>query len=147
MDGPLGEKTVFSTPATGSMTTAGVACMAICQEGLWRSRKFKGGDRKKSRDSVRDGLAWMQVHFTVTENPGHPRKAHHMYYLYGLERMGMLTGTRWLGTHDWYKAGADLLLERQTPIHGGWGNHVNTSFGILFLKRATRGADTVVLTD
>ena len=145
--GPLGENTVFTTPATGSMTTAGIACMAICQEGLWRSRKFKGSDRKKSRDSIRDGLAWMQVHFTVTENPKHPKKAHHLYYLYGLERMGMLTGTRWLGAHDWYKQGADLLLTKQDPERGGWGTHVDTSFAVLFLKRATRSTDTVVLTD
>ena len=146
-DGPMGEKTLWAVPATGSMTTAGIACMAICQEGLWRTRRFKGGDRKRSRESIRDGLAWMQKHFTVTENPGHPNQAHHLYYLYGLERMGMLTGTRWLGSHDWYKEGADLLLARQDPARGGWGTHVLTSFGILFLKRATRSTDSVVLTD
>jgi len=146
-NGPLGENTLWNVPATGSMTTAGIACLAICQEGLWRTRKFKGNDRKKSRDAIRDGLAWMQARFTVTENPDHPRKAHHLYYLYGLERMGMLTGTRWLGGHDWYKEGADLLLAMQHATHGGWGRHVDTSFGILFLKRATRGRDTVVLTD
>ncbi len=147
MDGPLGKQTLWAKPATGSMTTAGVACMAICQEGLWRTRKFKGADRKKSRDSIRDGLAWMQKNFSVTANPGHPNKAHHMYYLYGLERMGMLAGVRWLGTHDWYKEGADLLLQRQDVVRGGWGAHVGTAFGILFLKRATRGTDIVVLTD
>ena len=145
-NGPLGENTVWSNPATGSMTTAGVACVAICQEGLWRSRAFKGADRRRSRDAVRDGLAWMQEQFTVTENPGHPAKAHHRYYLYGLERMGMLTGHRWIGRHDWYKEGADLLLATQDPSFGGWGDQVETSFGILFLKRATRGARTVVVT-
>lgn len=146
-NGPLGENTLWATPATGSMTTAGVACMAICQEGLWRTRRFKGSDRKKSRDSIRDGLAWMQKHFTVTENPHHPRGAHHLYYLYGLERMGMLTGTRWVGEHDWYREGADLLLARQDAARRGWGSNVDTSFAMLFLKRATRGRDTVVLTD
>ncbi|MDA1194306.1 MAG: hypothetical protein O2894_03910 [Planctomycetota bacterium] len=59
----------------------------------------------------------------------------------------MLTGTRWVGEHDWYKLGADLLLERQNVVWGGWGNHVETSFGILFLKRATRRGDSVVTTD
>ncbi|MDJ0522086.1 MAG: hypothetical protein QNJ90_08440 [Planctomycetota bacterium] len=146
-DGPLGEKTLWTHPETGSMTTAGVACVAICQEGLWRSRRFKGADRKKSRDSIRDGLAWMQEHFSVTGNPGHPRNAHHLYYVYGLERMGMLTGRRWLGEHDWYRKGADMLLERQAPSLGSWGDHVHTSFGILFLKRATRARDRVVTTD
>jgi hypothetical protein len=146
-NGPLGENTVWGRPATGSMTTAGIACVAICQEGLWRSRRFGGRDRKKTRSSIRGGLAWMQENFTVTENPGHPNKAHHMYYVYGLERMGMLTGRRWIGTHDWYKEGADLLLGSQDAVRGGWGRHVDTSFGILFLKRATRKRDIVVTTD
>ncbi|MDA1194307.1 MAG: hypothetical protein O2894_03915 [Planctomycetota bacterium] len=61
-NGPLGEATVWENPATGSMTTAGIACMAICQEGLWRTRKFKGSDRKKSADSIRDGLDADAVH-------------------------------------------------------------------------------------
>jgi hypothetical protein len=147
MNGPLGERTLWANPPTGSMTTAGIACMVICQEGLWRTRKFKGADRKKSRGAIRDGLAWMQKNFSVTTNPGHPNKRHHMYYLYGLERMGMLAGVRWLGTHDWYKEGADLLLQRQDVVRGGWGRNVATAFGILFLKRATRGTDIVVLTD
>ncbi len=146
-NGPLGENTVWNNPVTGSMTTAGIACIAICQEGLWRSRRFKGTDRKKSRAAIRGGLAWMQENFTVTENPGHPHKAHHMYYVYGLERMGMLTGRRWIGMHDWYKEGADLLLESQDHVRGGWGGHVKSSFGILFLKRATRKRDIVVTTD
>lgn len=144
-NGPLGEKTVWSNPATGSMTTAGVAGVAICMEGLWRSRKFRGADRKRAREAIQDGLAWMQTRFTVTENPGHPRKRHHLYYLYGLERMGMLVGRRWLGTHDWYKEGADVLLEMQQGGLG-WGQHVPTSFAVLFLKRATRKMDTPVIT-
>ncbi len=146
-DGPAGEKTLWLQPATESMTGAGVACVAICQEGLWRSRRFSGQDRKKSMDAIRNGLAWMQENFSVTENVGHPKKAHHMYTVYGLERMGMLTGRRWLGDHDWYKEGADMLLQRQDGVAGGWGRHVTTAFGILFLKRATRRRDMVVTTD
>ena len=72
--------------------------------------------------------------------------AAHLYDLYGLERMGMLTGRRWLGAHDGYKLGADVLLSAQQP-NGGWGNHVQTSYAVLFLKRATRPSETVVTTD
>ena len=137
-NGPLGEKTVPTQPATGSMTTAGVACVAICREALWRSRRFGGKLRKLTSRSMRDGMAWLQANFSVTTNPGHPKGSHHLYYLYGLERMGMLADRRFIGSHDWYKQGADLLLEKQTAA-GAWGNHVPTSFAILFLKRATRG--------
>jgi hypothetical protein len=137
-DGPLGEKTVPTSDATGSMTTAGVACVAICREALWGSRRFNGKLRKRTSRSMRDGMAWLQVHFSVTTNPGHPAGSHHLYYLYGLERMGMLADRRFIGSHDWYKEGAELLLSKQTAA-GAWGNYVPTSFAILFLKRATRG--------
>ncbi|MDJ0975853.1 MAG: hypothetical protein QNJ98_15440 [Planctomycetota bacterium] len=145
-DGPLGEKTVPTWPATGSMTSAGIACVAICSEGLWRSRSFKGKDRREAARSIRDAVAWLYRNWSVKQNPGHPRKAHHLYYLYGIERMGMLTDRRFVGLHDWYKEGADLLLSLQNAGNGGWGNHVNTSFAILFLKRATRGSDRVQTT-
>ncbi len=136
--GPAGENTVPTMPATGSMTTAGVCSVAICMEGMWRSRKFSGTERKKANDAIRDGLAWLQQNFTVEKNPGHPNMRHHFYYLYGLERMGMLTDRRWIGSHDWYKEGADLLLARQREPFGGWaGGAVQNAFAVLFLKRAT----------
>jgi hypothetical protein len=134
-NGPLGESTVPVIAPTGSMTVSGLAGLAIAREGLWRTRRFTGKDRKQVDDSVRDGLAWMQVNFDVKTNPG-AAAANHLYYLYGLERMGMLVERRWIGTHDWYKEGADLLLETQGN-DGAWGDHVQTSFAVLFLKRAT----------
>lgn len=144
-NGPLGENTVPVDPTTGSMTTAGIASILICREGMWSTRRFRGQGRRKSEEAVRDGLAWLQEHFTVEHNPG-LENAHHLYYLYGLERAGMLAGRRWLGTHDWYKEGADLLLGKQDS-NGAWGDHTLTSFAILFLKRATkRTRDTPVVT-
>jgi hypothetical protein len=52
-------------------------------------------------------------------------------------------GIRFVGTHDWYREGADALLEEQKPS-GEWpagggaeNRYVQTSFALLFLKRAT----------
>lgn len=134
-DGPLGKATEPTQPATGSMTTSGLAGLVICREGLWKTRRFTGRDRKAVEDALRDGLAWMQERFDVADNPGAPGQ-NHLYYLYGLERLGMLVERRWLGTHDWYREGADLLLSLQRE-NGSWGDHVETSFAVLFLKRAT----------
>ncbi len=36
-----------------------------------------------------------------------------MYYLYAMERVGRLTGQRFIGGIDWYRAGADYLLKIQ----------------------------------
>ena len=37
----------------------------------------------------------------------------HYYYLYGLERAGILYDTNMIGKHDWYLEGAKLLLDAQ----------------------------------
>ena len=90
--------------------------------------------------------------FTVTDNPVVPPAPAmwHYYYLYGLERVGSLTGVRWVGKNDWYRLGADHLIGAQTK-DGGWQSAamagkpadnteseiVQTCFALLFLKRAT----------
>ena len=124
-------------PATGSMTTAGAAGLIICQSELWKTRKFTAEQRAETRVAVRDALAWMQENFDVTQNP-HAGDQALFYYLYGLERMGILAHTRFLGKWDWYLEGAEFLLHEQEP-DGSWqgGDLVDTCFGLLFLKRAS----------
>lgn len=61
-----------------------------------------------------------------------------IYYLYGLERTGRLSGLSFRGEQDWYRNGAALLLARQSPADGSWkGNNpvVATSHALLFLSR------------
>ena len=127
-------------PVTGSMTTAGLAGVAICMDELWPSRAFTPVLRKRARRSIRDAVAWMQENFDVTRNPGEPEGGWHTYYLYGLERAGVLTRARYLGRWDWYKHGADYLLERQRS-DGSWKREgdvfLDTSFALLFLERST----------
>jgi hypothetical protein len=133
-------------PSTGSMTTAGAAGLMICQSELWKSRKFGAEQRAETRIAVRDALAWMQENLDVSGNPrGSP--VWHYYFLYGLERMGILAHTRFLGKTDWYKEGADYLLYEQEP-DGAWdaGQTVNTCFGLLFLKRASFRVSNPVIT-
>jgi hypothetical protein len=127
-------------PVTGSMTTAGMAGVAICQDELWPSRKFTPAMRKRSRRAIRDAMAWLQDNFDVARNPGEPEGAWHYYYLYGLERAGILSRSRFMGKYDWYKQGADFLLERQRS-DGSWLREgdvfIDTAFAVLFLKRST----------
>lgn len=131
---------------TGSMTTAGIAGLLICQSELWQSRSFSGKLRQTTRDAVRDAFAWMQKHYAVHRNPqaGH---RHHYYYLYGLERAGILAHARFIGRHDWYEDGALLLLDAQSS-NGSWrrGALVDTCFALLFLKRATFRTGTPAIT-
>jgi hypothetical protein len=139
--------TTGDTRPTASMTTAGLTVLVICQQRLWRARGFGGRERAEVRRGVRDAMAWLQVHFAVDTNPG-GADAWHFYYLYGLERAGVLGRFRFLGTHDWYREGAELLVSWQEP-DGSWPTPqrgVDTCFALLFLKRATSRMRAPVIT-
>ncbi len=130
-------------PAYGSMTAGAVGSLAIYDHIL--------GVDWKTDASLRDGLAWLGTKFSVTENVGpcqHGGKPQtfYYYYMYALERAGMLLDVRDIGGHDWYREGARVLLAAQRP-DGAWNvadkymHHLpawDTCFAILFLKRATR---------
>jgi hypothetical protein len=115
----------------GSMTAGAVGALCILDYIL-------GQDWRQDKD-VLEGLQWINKNFSVTENPGLGSK-HYYYYMYGLERAGMLFGTETIGTHRWYREGAEQLLKDQAS-NGSWDNAIDTCFAILFLKRATRRLD------
>jgi hypothetical protein len=140
----------WQTQATGSMTTSGVASLVICKAKLegsgWHSKR-----KDKIRQAIRDGMGWIAHHFSVTENPG-PLNCWKYYYLYGLERSGVLCLARKIGEHFWYEEGGKHILETQQGDgswpggSGGGGQGVQgfeygptwpTCFAILFLKKAT----------
>jgi hypothetical protein len=122
----------------GSMTTSGVAALMVAKVGIEETGTYAKW-QKKVDQGIRDGCAWLAHNFAVDTNPA--RGGYHFYYLYGLERGGVLTLTRMLGKHDWYEEGANFLLGTQKP-GGSWNDGVNsdqvcTCFALLFLKKAT----------
>lgn len=141
----------------GSMTAGAVGSLAICGYIL--------GEKNPRREiAVLRGLEWLGREFTVTGNPGpseHVPDTGWMvgYFLYALERAGMLCGVETIGGHRWYAEGANELLKRQggdgswlSPSpHGDRSREINTvwdtCFAILFLKRATRPLQDVASTD
>lgn len=121
--------------ATGTMTTAGVSVLKICEIGL--GRRLGRRDRKRIEIAMDMGLNWLDAHFSV-RNPQQPNKGggRLFYYLYGMERVGALTRRETFGPHRWYLEGARLLLKRQKK--GSWGRATHEScFALLFLRRAT----------
>ena len=130
------------TPGTGSMTAGGVSSLVLCRSELAGTPGYDGKLDARAEQGIWDGIAWLGSRFTVSENPG-PRDAPApvpgklYYYLYGLERAGVLSGIPWTGEHDWYREGAAWLLDHQEPS-GDWaGGLVETCFSLLFLQRAT----------
>ena len=128
---------ILRTHSSGSMTVGAVGALSIYHYIL--------GKPWKADLDILEGLRWCGDNFTVTENAGRGQ-GYHYYYLYGMERMGILYGTDHLGTHDWYREGAEFLVKDQNA-DGSWGGakekgrtgpEVDTCFAILFLRRATK---------
>jgi hypothetical protein len=99
-------------PAYGSMSAGAVGAVCIYDAIL--------GTNWKKDKSVADGMAWLDKNFSVADNP-HKGKYFHYYYLYAIERAGMLYDTPLIGAHDWYLEGANRLLDDQRA-DGSWGS-------------------------
>lgn len=125
---------------TGSMTAAGVGTLALCEMHLRLADELDPALAERMAEGRRGGLEWLDAHFAVDTNP--KSGAWLYYYLYGLERMGGLTGVREIGEHDWYQEGARYIVDEQDE-DGGWVDGTDlsdTCFAVLFLKRATADA-------
>lgn len=123
---------------TGSMTTAGIAIAALSIEALQGDSRF-GTTRQRGEKLLDRAWSWLEEHFAVDGNPLGTREvvgANHLYYLYGLERVGAIGERKQIGTHDWYPEGARHLVRTQRD-DGRWFNPDATSFALLFLRRAT----------
>lgn len=134
---------------TGSMTAAGVASLIICgnqvNESLESGYSAGGAARRcgqyRQHPAVAKGLNWLGKHFSAKRNPKH--NSWHHYWLYGVERAGILTGLKYFGEHDWYREGAEHLVNSQGggffAAAGAWNRSViDTSFALLFLSKGRR---------
>jgi hypothetical protein len=145
-------------PGTGSMTCAGVASLVIASGRVGQSDAEVNGDRieccgvQKSNERTDKALAWLGSTFTVHNNPatGDVGGGWLFYYLYGIERVGRLTGQRFLVNrngepHDWYREGAAMFVNIQQPTGIWQGGNVTesepligTSFALLFMSKGRR---------
>ncbi|HSQ56370.1 MAG TPA: HEAT repeat domain-containing protein, partial [Gemmata sp.] len=69
---------------------------------------------------------------------------HDLYFLWSVERVGVIYGLDKIGGVDWYEAGAQTLVHMQSQDgswSGSYGSEVCTSFAILFLCRANLARD------
>lgn len=132
----------------GSLTLAGIAAVAICEYYLGTKEPLKVA-------SVQRGMGWMARRLDFDENPMVDRshvidpKAWHYYYLYSIERTGIILNTEKFGDREWYTGGAQWLIRNQAS-NGSWSTGVSlqwkaagnmlvpdTCLAILFLTRST----------
>lgn len=124
----------------GSMSGAGLSSAAIAREALRRAGKLDAELEAKTRNEIRDGVAWFLENWSVIRNP--KNGGWYYYYLYSVEKAMETAGVEKLGPHEWWREGAAQLLaveDSQPTKKGSWngGNLEDTSFALLFLNRAT----------
>lgn len=115
--------------STRAMTAAGLASLFIVDLYI-----HNGVHLNPHHDTnIQNGLIWLAKHFKTSGN---------MYYLYGIERVGLASGLRKLGSLNWYRAGASLIMHQQSKS-GVWTGYVlgqptdavSTAYALLFLAR------------
>ncbi len=128
----------------GSMTAAGVASLIVCKSELENNPVYEKKFAAQVEKAIRDGCAWLADRFRADANPG-AEPDWLFYWLYTLERAATLAGTERLGPHDWYSAGAEVILKAQKDdghFEEGTkgeldGNLAGSCLALLFLKRST----------
>ena len=134
---------------SGSMTVAGISSLVITEQMVRNDKEGLNPDgtpnccgNLQQDDAIERACRWLGRNFAVGHNPG-AGEQWLLYYLYGLERAGRLSGRRFFGEgvdkHDWYREGAEFLVDRQDPVTGSWrGNDEalrSSAFALLFLSK------------
>ncbi|MDE0862217.1 MAG: DUF4159 domain-containing protein [Rubripirellula sp.] len=133
---------------SGSMTCAGIASVIIAGSRLDSdvgSNQIQCcGANTADEQAIEKGIQWLGSKFTLETNPGGDSMTY-FYYLYAVERVGRLSGRRFIGEHDWYREGAEYLINIQDKFQGFWSNvgamesgNIATSFALLFLSKGKR---------
>ncbi len=122
--------------STRSMTAAGLASLYVVDQ-----YRHTGVHLNPHNDkNIQAGLRWLGSHIRTQDN---------LYYLYGLERVGLASGLRHIGKSNWYLSGAKTIMKIQDRTSGAWKGSVlgapsavvPTSYALLFL---TRGLNPII---
>jgi hypothetical protein len=112
---------------TINMTCAGLASMLVTHEYIEPVVLQGHVGREPYNVPIKKGLNWFETgNNGVNVNGG--------YGTYGVERVGLASGFKFFGQHDWYRELSLRLIKAQKP-DGGWNDVVNTSYYLLFLAR------------
>ncbi|MFY7891683.1 MAG: DUF4159 domain-containing protein [Pirellula sp.] len=134
----------------GSMTCAGIASMLILEDAsATQDARAQGNQIQCCTQGAAEAydleksLRWLADNFSVTQNPG--SAAWYMYYMYGLERVGRLSGQRFIGQHDWYREGCDAIVGPKnsrlmgvTQGSAGIESAAARAMALLFLSKGKR---------
>jgi hypothetical protein len=127
------------------MTVAGIASLLVTEDYLDSAQQQppKRGEKIRNQPfnpALTRGLAWLEIEDNSVKilDSG---TLFVSYNLYGLERVGLASGFKYFGKHDWYRELAARVIPVQFP-NGAFGRQptgydavVETAFTTLFLAR------------
>ncbi len=139
LDGSWLYNTVENSSAWPSMTAAGLLGLAMAHGADLNTQQKPLDD-----PAIKRGLAMLAREIDRTGDPRGPD----YYFLWSLERVGVLYNLKKIDGKDWYAWGCKVLLPRQ-QADGSWkdggyyGNTpvLDTCFVLLFLKQANLARD------
>jgi len=129
--------------SSAGMTAAALSTLLLCREQIALDKEPlpEGLD-----DRIKSAFDSLGAGFDVSMNRMHSEKPgpYHYCYLYGVERVGVISGRNEIGGVSWYLRGARYLVDEQEK-GGRWVDRrcmdpqdvLGTTFALLFLKRAT----------
>jgi len=140
------------SPSGDSMTGAGIFCLAVAEASQIREAGKAGkkteGPKASGKSLLADEVFARGLkrtgEFVSGIGPGSGR-----YFLWSVERVGVLLGLEKIGETNWFQKGADGLLKTQKE-EGGWPTAFadadkeglsDTCFALLFLRKANLGSD------
>ncbi len=150
-------------PSSPSMTFAGLFCLTVSRATVIRNDKNKArveakpgaaapatattpaAPRAEGEKTLLDDPAFADAlkkagEFAASLSAGSPR-----YFMWSVERMGVVLGMEKFGETEWFKQGSTALIASQEMDgswkNESWGSTCDTSFAILFLRKANLGSD------
>jgi hypothetical protein len=139
----------FDNNPSFTMSVAGVCGLIIAGMGLDQSEQQLDEQTGvaarcgvySENTAVAQGMNWISTNFTFEVVDKRLGKSD-TYNYYGIERLGRLSGQRFIGKYDWYREGCERLVRMQEP--DGQFNEANsligkgilpTAFALLFLSK------------
>ena len=135
-----------------SMTSAGLFCMAVAEAHRIREQlKSSGKSEAGTTTSLMENQTFKRAFTRTGQFAPAVAGGTQRYFMWSIERVGVLLGLEKIGNTEWYKAGSAGLLKEQKEA-GNWavtgpGSEVDTdgladtSFALLFLRKANLGSD------
>lgn len=127
---------------TAGMTAAGLATLFIAQDYLFPDGNIKSPQFKQSLDR---GMKWLGDNFHQVAPDNEFPRDFPFPTIYGVERVGLASGLRYIGDVDWYEKIAAWLVEKQLPSGAWHRKHTekhsvpqaisDTAFALLTLSR------------